>query len=557
LRRDKSKISADDNFFDLGGHSLLATQVVSRLRRALNIELPLRTLFESPTVAALAQQSEKLSASAQPEVSPIVRVPRDKPLPLSFAQQRLWVLDRIEPDSPLYNIPRGVRLKGTLSTKALIGALKEIVRRHETQRTTFSTGPDGQPVQVIHESLDLHVEITDLSNLSADEGADRAKEIAAEEARTPFDLSHGPLLRATILKFDEYDHVLLLTMHHIVSDAWSSAIFFHEMGEIYTAFLEGKPSPLPELKIQYADYAAWQRNFLQGQVLENQLSYWREHLRGAPPLLKIPSDRPRPESRKFHGAYEPVPLAKDVADGVKTFSAQNAVTPFMTMLAAFNALLSRYSGEEHIVLGTDVANRTTAETERLIGFFINLLPLHTDLSGDPTFHELVLRVREVALGAYAHQDIPFDKLVEDLQPERSLSHNPIVQALFVMQNVPTQRREFPGLALTPFPASITRSKFDVAVFIRENKDGTFQDWIYSTDLFEPRTILQMASNFENLLRNAISQPELRLSGLEIHSMEEKQRTEDEKIERKQMQRKKLVSAAPKVVSLAGSKGEQS
>ncbi len=557
LRRDKSKISAEDNFFDLGGHSLLATQVVSRLRRALSIELPLRTLFECPTVAALAQQAERLAASSQPEVPPIVRVPRDKPVPLSFAQQRLWVLDRIEPNNPLYNIPRAIRLKGNLNSNALIGALNEIVRRHESQRTTFGTGSDGQPMQVISEWRDLHVEIKDLSNLSTPDGESRALDMAAEEARTPFDLSKGPLLRATILKLGTSDHVLLLTMHHIVSDAWSSGIFFRELGELYTAFLEGKPSPLPELPIQYADYAAWQRNFLQGKVLESQLSYWREHLNGAPPLLNLPSDRSRPELRRFHGDYQPVPLAKDVAEGIKTFSVQHGVTPFMTMLAAFNALLSRYSGEQHIVLGTDIANRTTAETERLIGFFINLLPLHTDLSGDPTFRELVLRVREVALGAYAHQDMPFDKLVEDLQPERSLSHNPIVQALFVMQNIPVQRRELPGLEVASFPASITRSKFDIAVFIRENKDGTFQDWLYSTELFDRGTVLRMATNFENLLRNAISRPELRLSSLEIHGEKEKRIIESEKNERKQSQRKKLIAAEPKAVTLTPSERHRS
>jgi non-ribosomal peptide synthetase component F len=250
------------------------------------------------------------------------------------------------------------------------------------------------------------------------------------------------------------------------------------------------------------------------------------------------------------GAYEPIPIPQDVAHAVKSFSSQNGVTPFMTMLAAFKALLSRFSGELHIVLGTDIANRTTAETERLIGFFINLLPLHTDLSGDPTFRELVLRVRQVALGAYAHQEMPFDKLVEDLQPERSLSHNPIVQALFVMQNVPAQARELPGLELIPFPASITRSKFDVAVFIRENSTGTFQDWLYSTELFDKKTIIRVASNYEHLLRNAMAQPELRLSALEFKSVNEKLQLESESTQRKQSQRSKLISASPKSINVA-------
>jgi len=323
------------------------------------------------------------------------------------------------------------------------------------------------------------------------------------------------------------------------------------LSTLYTAFCEGKPSPLPELAIQYADYAAWQRNFLQGKVLEDQLDYWREHLKAAPPLLQLPSDRARPDIRKFDGAYEPIPLPKDVTDAMKAFSQQESVTPFMTLLAAFKALLSRYSGQQHIVLGTDIANRITAETERLIGFFINLLPLHTDLSGDPSFRDLVLRVREVALGAYAHQDIPFDKLVEDLQPKRNLSHNPIVQALFVMQNIPSQKRELPGLELAPFRMSITRSKFDVAVFMRDRGSEMIQDWLYSTELFEKSTILRMATHFENLLRNALSRPETRLSALEIYSEQEKLQLEAKKKERKQSQRKKLMAVQPKAVNLAG------
>jgi acyl carrier protein len=549
LRRDPASIGADDNFFDLGGHSLLATQVVSRLRRTLDIELPLRTLFEAPTVARLASECEKLTGSKMAAVPGIVRVPRNQPLPLSFAQQRLWVLDRIEPNNPLYNIPRAIRLKGNLNIQALTRALNEIVRRHETQRTTFSAGPDGEPIQVIAESLILEIPLRDISGHAPSERESLAHEIAAEEARTPFDLSRGPLLRARILRLAADEHVLLLTMHHIASDAWSSAVFFSELSDLYTAFLQQRPSPLPEIEIQYADYAAWQRNHLQGEVLEEQLNYWREHLRGAPALLQLPSDRPRPEIRKFLGAYESVPIATDIAVAIREFGQRRGLTPFMTMLAAFNGLLSRYSGEQHIVLGTDIANRTTSETERLIGFFINLLPLHTDLSGDPSFEELVERVRSVALGAYAHQDIPFDKLVEDLRPERSLSHNPIVQALFVMQNVPSQRRELPGIQLTPFPASITRSKFDLAVFIRENSTGLFQDWLYSSELFDRSTILRMAENYSTFLSNALKNPDLRLSLVEFRTEAEKKRLEKEQAERKHSQRKKLTAVTPKGISI--------
>jgi hypothetical protein len=441
-------------------------------------------------------------------------------------------------------------MKGELNTKALIDSLNEIVRRHESQRTTFGKGEDGQPVQVICESLTLNIPIIDLSARPETNRELEAKEIASEEAGKPFDLAKGPLLRATIVKLDTREHVLLLTMHHIVSDAWSAAIFLEELSVLYEAFSAGKTPLLPELPVQYGDYAAWQRKFLQGKALENQLNYWREHLKDAPPLLQLPSDRQRPASRNFDGAYESIVLSKDVADSLKTFSQQEGVTPFMTLLAGFNTLLMRYSGQEHIVLGTDIANRTSAETEKLIGFFINLLPVHTDLSGDPSFRELVTRVREVALGAYAHQDIPFDKLVEELQPERSLSHNPIVQALFVMQNIPSQRRELPGLELAPFPMPITRSKFDVAVFIRDKGSQVIQDWLYSTELFEQGTIMRMAAHFENLLRHAVAQPDQRLTAIEMLGPQEREQIEKERTERKRSQRKKLIAIEPKAFDLA-------
>ena len=550
LHRDKGQISVDDDFFDLGGHSLLATQVVSRIRRALNIELPLRMLFEFHSVAGLAEQAEKIASAHLPQSPGIRAVPRDKPLPLSFAQQRLWVLDQIDPNNSLYNVPRAIRLKGKLNINALTDSLNQIVRRHEALRTTFATGTDGAPIQVVADSLVLEVPMVELSRWPAEEREAAAREIASKEARTPFDLARGPLLRAKLLRLDGEDHVLLLTLHHVVSDAWSAGVFFEELGALYTAYLQGQPSPLPELAIQYADYAAWQRSWLEGQVLASQLSYWREHLLGAPPVIELPCDRPRPEVRSFAGAHEAIPLPDQVADGVKVFSQQQGVTAFMTMLAAFKALLTRYSGQEHIVLGTDIANRTTAETERLIGFFINLLPLHTDLSGDPSFRELVLRVREVALGAYAHQDIPFDKLVEDLQPERKLSHNPIVQALFVMQNVPASRRELPGLELDAFAAPLTHSKFDLAIFIQDTFTETLGHWVYSTELFERKTILRIASHFATLLGHAIEQPDTRLSALEIYSAEEKQEREREKTERKQSQRKKLMALQPKSMQLA-------
>ena len=547
LRRDR--ISTQDNFFDLGGHSLLATQVISRIRRALNVDLPLRILFETPTVAEIAQQID--SNRQDPlttQVPPITTVPRDVDLPLSFAQQRMWVLDQMEPNNPLYNIPRRVHMQGNLDIDALTRALNEIVSRHESQRTTFAVR-DGQPVQIIAPTLVLDVAVRDLGVLPQDSRLTEARRIAEEEALIPFDLATGPLLRAVLLKLAPQDHILLLTMHHIVSDAWSAGIFFQELSGLYESFMTGQPSSLPELTIQYADYAAWQRKWFRDDVLNRQLAYWREHLRGAPPLLQLPIDRPRSKEQTFKGSQEIISFSAETTKALKALGQQEGVTLFMSLLAGFQTLLSRYSGQDQIVIGTDVANRTTTETEQLIGFFINLLALKTDLSGNPTFRELLGRVREVALGAYAHQEMPFDKLVEELQPERSLSHNPIVQTLFVMQNLPRQKRELAGLTLQPFEVPSSRSKFDLAVFVVDGEDKLFSYWLYSTDLFDRTTILRMARHFETLLSHAAAEPDARLSALEMLSDEEKQQKDSEKKQQKKSQLKKLIAAAPKAINL--------
>jgi amino acid adenylation domain-containing protein len=544
LRRDR--VSTLDNFFDLGGHSLMATQVISRLRRALGVELPLRMLFEHATVARFAEQLDNLQRGEKGLAAPaIARVPRDQALPLSFAQQRLWVLDQLEPNNPLYNIPRTLRMSGKLDVVALERALNEILGRHESQRTTFEV-QNGQPVQVIAPALSFTLAPEDLTALPESERDHQARRMAAAEALRPFDLAKGPLVRARLLRLASEDHILLFTMHHITSDAWSAAIALQELSVLYASFSSGKPSPLPELPIQYADYAAWQRNWFQGQVLEKEVGYWRKQLAGAPPLLDLPVDRPRPQVRSYQGAYESIPLSRDLSASLKKFCQQEGVTLFMMLLAGFQTLLSKYSGQEQIVLGTDVANRTTTETERLIGFFINLLALRTDLSGDPTFRELLGRVREVALGAYAHQDMPFDKLVEELQPERTLSHNPLVQTLFVMQNIPLHQRELPGLCLSSFDMPITRSKFDLAVFMVEQENGLTGNWLYSTDLFEQSSILRIARHFETLLGNSLAHSDGRLSTLEILTEEERQQIEIAKKQHKQAQLKRLMKIEPKV-----------
>jgi hypothetical protein len=445
-------------------------------------------------------------------------------------------------------------MTGTLNVEALEASLNEIIQRHESQRTTFTT-EIGQPVQVIASSLTIGLSLDDLSNFPENEREMEARRLAGEEALLPFDLAKGPLLRARLLRLAPDDHILLLTMHHIVSDAWSAGVFLQELGVLYEAFSAGKPSPLPELAIQYADYAAWQRQWLQGRVLQKQLSYWREQLKRAPAVLELAHDHPRPQVRSFRGSHQLFSLPGDLSNDLKKLSQQEGVTIFMTLLAAFQTLLSRYTGQEQIVVGTDVANRTTLETEQLIGFFINLLPLRTDLSGNPTFHEVLARVRDVALGAYAHQDIPFEKLVEELQPERSLSHNPIVQVLFVMQNLPRLQRELTGLKVSSFEMPVTRSKFDVAVFMVEREDGLIGHWISSTDLFEPATIQRIANQFERLLRSIVADPAARLSTIEFLSDEEKQQRSAEKQQRKQLRVNKLRSVEPRAVPLSQRSGD--
>jgi amino acid adenylation domain-containing protein len=552
----RHRLSVDDNFFELGGHSLLATQVVSRIRRVLNTDLPLRTLFESPTVARLSEQIEKIPHAPGPAVVSIPRVSRDQELPLSFAQQRLWVLDQMDPNNPLYNIPRGLRMRGQLNHDALEKALNQIVHRHESQRTTFKLR-NGEPVQVIAPSLILSLVPEDLSSLQESVRESEARRIALEEAQKPFSLPDGPLIRARLLHLAENDHVLLLTMHHIVSDAWSAAVFLNELSELYAAFVANKPSPLVDLAIQYADYAKWQRDRLQGATLQSQIGYWREQLKEVPTILNLPFDHSRPAIPRFHGAYESIPLDAELSSRLRQSGLKEDTTLFMTLLAGFYALLGRYSGQEQILIGTDVANRITPELETLMGFFINLLPLRGDLSGNPTFRELLARVRESTLGAYAHQEVPFEKLVQELQPERNPSHNPLVQVLFVMQNVPRQKRNLPGLDLSPFEVPITRSKFDLAVFIVESQEQVVGNWMYSTDLFDRSTVLRMANHYENLLRNAIARPDDRLSSLEMFSEAEIKQSNSEKDQRKRSHLQKLITSEPKRIGLSAGSTKES
>jgi amino acid adenylation domain-containing protein/non-ribosomal peptide synthase protein (TIGR01720 family) len=517
------RIGIHDNFFELGGHSLLGTQVISRLREIFGMELWLRHLFEQPTVAGLALKLEvALRSGRELSIPPIVRVSRDIELPLSFSQQRQWILDQFDPGSADYNLPTPVRLRGRLDVDALERTLSEIIRRHEVLRTTFAVGREGGPVQVINPAQPLSLQVLDLSYVPETEREQKALELIKDEAMLPFDLMRGPMVRAGLLRLGAEDFVLLLTMHHIVNDGWSQGILIREIAEIYEAYSKGEASPLPEPPIQYGDFVHWQRSWLQGETLDEQLSYWRGRLADVP-VLQLPTDRPRPPVQTFNGAAEPLLLPFALAEQLKSLSREEKSTLFMTLLTAFKIMLARYAGQEDISVGTFIANRNRVEIERLVGFFINNLALRTDLSGDPTFRELIRRVRETTLGAYAHQDVPFEKVLDELQPERDLSRTPLFQVMFVLQNAPTVALDAPGLVLMPLGAGSSRSNFDVTLWMSEVDGELIGDLQYNTDLFDAETIRRMARQFEHLVQELVSDPDRHLSSIKLLSEAERER----------------------------------
>jgi amino acid adenylation domain-containing protein len=516
------RVGVRDNFFELGGHSLLATRVVARLRKTFKVEVALLSLFERPTVAGLAEVVEEAQRTGEGlQAPPLERVARVGALPVSYAQQRMWFLNQLEPDSPLYNIPAAVRLRGNLNLPVLEQTLSEIIRRHEILRTTFALR-DGHPVQLVSEPSPLQLPITDLRSLSPSEREAEATSLAIGEAQRPFDLSIGPLLRATVLRLSDDEHILLFTLHHIISDGWSTAILIREVVALYGAYSEGTASPLPDLEIQYGDYAVWQRDWLSSGVLAQQLSYWRTQLSGAPPVLELPTDRPRPPVQSYRGATHSFALSGEVRTGLQRLSQQEGTTLFMTLLAAFKVLLMKYSGQEDIVVGTPIAGRNRAEVEGLIGFFINTLVLRTGLDGNPTFRELVGRVREVTLGAYGHQEVPFEKLVEELQPERKMSRAPLFQVVFALHNIPREALELADLQLSSVESSAGAVGFDLNFVLSESANGINCSLQYSTDLFDAATVQRMMRHFELLLQSVIRNPDQRLSMLSLASTAERE-----------------------------------
>jgi amino acid adenylation domain-containing protein len=513
------RVGLHDNFFELGGHSLLATRLASRVRSAFQVELSLREVFEAPSLQALAARLQAaLQAGATPSAPALVAVGRTGALPLSFAQQRLWFLDRLEPDSPFYNIPLALRLEGTLDVDALQRGLTELVRRHETLRTTFAE-QEGQAVQLIHPPADFPLPVVELQDLP--DAAAEARRLAHEEAQRPFNLTRGPLMRATLLRLSPRQHVLLLSLHHIISDGWSMSLLVREMSELYQAHVEGRPAALPALAVQYADFSAWQRAWLQGAVLQQQLDWWKQHLAGAPALLELPTDFPRPSNQSFRGASLQVSLPPRLTPALQALARQHGATLFMALLTALDVVLSRHSAQQDVVVGTDIANRHHAGTEDVVGFFINQLALRTRLDDDPTFAQLLDRVRDTTLAAYAHQDLPFEQLVQTLNPERSLAHAPLFQVKLVLQNQPASELRVPGLTLRGEDVELGTSRLDLTLSFSETPQGLSCTCEYRTDLFTAATVTRLVGHLATLLEAATARPDTRVSELPLLSEAER------------------------------------
>ncbi len=511
LRRDG--LGVQDNFFDLGGHSLLATQVLSRARDAFNVELPLRNIFEGPTIAGLARNIETArAAQVGLRIPPIGKAVRNENIPLSFSQQRLWFLDKLEPGNPAYNIHAAVRLMGDLDPDILKRSLEAVIERHEILRTTFPD-TDGRPIQHIGQSFKLDLPFLDFERLEENEREAEALNLIMDESQRPFDLAHGPLLRAKLLHMSERDHILIVTMHHIVSDAWSMGLLVRDAAAFYKAFAENSAVSLPQLQLQYADYASWQREWMQPEILEHSLAYWKRQLGEKPLNMRLPTDKRRPDAQTYNGALYQLELSEDLSSNVEALSRRESVSVFMTLLAAFNVVLSRHTGSEDIVVGTDIANRSRSEVEGLIGMLVNQLVLRCDLSGNPTFKELLGRVREVALEAYTHQDMPFDKLVEAVKPDRELGRNPLFQVMFGFQNAPTHPIELPGLSIGRMGIDNKTSVFDLSLYMTRQADKLIGSMRYNTDLFEPHTVGRMLDAFKLVLQTAVKTTDIRLDVL--------------------------------------------
>ncbi len=515
-------LGVEEDFLQAGGDSILAARIIARLRAAFGVELSFIDFFDAPTVAGLAAALDTTRAEAEAAPRATGAPPGGDPGAVSYAQQRLWFLDQLEPGDAAYNRPVAMRLAGTLDLPALQRSLDELVRRHEALRTTFRS-VEGQPIPRVEPPRPVAVVAVDCTAVPALRREEEVRRRATDEARRAFDLGRGPLVRATLLRLKATEHVLLLVFHHIAFDGWSEPILRRELAALYTAFTEGRPSPLPELRVQYADYARWQRQQRSGSALDDDLAYWTARLAGPLPILEVPADRPRPAHRSSRGALHSMPLSGELTEALEQLSRDENATLFMTLLAAFGALLHRYTGETDLLVGTPVAGRTHVELEPLIGVFINTLVLRTDLAGDPTFRELVRQTRAVTLEALEHQDVPFERLVEALQPERSLSVSPLFQVMFQLRNVPESATEMLGLWLQPFEFDPGIARFDLAVDIARRDDGLSCLFEFNTDLFDAATVARLARHFRNVLESVVTDPGRRLSRLPLLRASERQR----------------------------------
>ncbi|HEX6909272.1 MAG TPA: amino acid adenylation domain-containing protein, partial [Longimicrobium sp.] len=513
LRLDR--VGLEDDFFELGGHSLLGAQVLSRVQRELGAQLPLRALFEAGTVRALAERLHGAELAAGPALVP---VPRDGLLPLSFAQERMWFLERMSPGVGMYNMAEAVALDGPLDADALRRALEALVARHEVLRTRYPE-VDGNPLQEILPPPRLELPVEDVA-----EDAVQARMRA--DTRAPFDLAAGLPVRARLLRIAPERHVLLLNVHHIAGDGWSWGVLMRELTLLYRAEVRGQPAPLAELAIQYADYAVWQRAWLHGAVVEQQLAYWRDRLAGAPALLELPYDRPRPAEQDEEGGVLHVPLPADVAHAARQLARRDGATLYMVLLAAWAAALHRWSGADDLVVGSPIAGRARPETEGLVGLFVNSLAMRTDVSGNPTFRALLRRVRETALDAYAHQDVPFEELVQELGGPRSLSYAPVFQVMLGLQNVPEGGLRMEGVHARVLPAATSTSRFDLMVLVEEEGDALTAYVEYATALFDASTVERMMGHFQALLAAAVAAPDTPVAALPMLSAEERARVVD-------------------------------
>ena len=509
------RVGRHQDFFELGGHSLLATQLVSRLREAFAVELPLRSVFETPTVSGLSRSIEaERSGGRSAQFAELRVAERNRPLPLSFAQQRLWFIEQLEPESVAYNNPAAMRISGPLNLSVLEATFTEIARRHESLRTVFPQA-NGEPYQLILPPQPFALAAEDLSFFSPAEREKKAAEMAAAEAQWPFDLAIGPLFRARVLKLAEEEHVLLFTMHHIISDGWSMGVLVREVATLYDSFSRGEASPLPEPAIQYGDYAVWQRQYLEGAVLDEQLSYWRAQLAGAPVLLELPADRPRPAVQTYRGASRSLGVPKELTEQLRALCREQGVTLFMLLSAAFKVLLYRYTGQRDVVIGTDIAGRNRPEIEGLVGFFVNQLALRTELRGEEPFRQLLRRERETCLQAFTHQDAPFERVVEELNPVRSLSHSPVFQVSFSFDNMQLENAQLSGLEMRPISAAGVVAKFDLTLTIAEIGERLGGAFLYNADLFDASTMDRLAAHFQNLLGSIVTGMETRVGDLRL------------------------------------------